>query len=84
MCCFFFFKQKTAYEICSSDVQTCALPIYQIRLAADGAARHAILRQLGQIAFAEADRKSVVSGKRVDLGGRLIIKKKKSTNQAPV
>jgi len=27
-CLFFFFKQKTAYEIGVTGVQTCALPIY--------------------------------------------------------
>src|SRR5213079_3788678 len=74
---FFFFKQKTAYEITtgdwSSDVCSSDLP----RARADVHHRVADVRpdRLG------GDRKSVVWGKSVgccvDLGGRRIIKKKK-------
>ena len=82
----FFFKQKTAYEIvsrdwssdvCSSDlvekidVQTNKKIIIP---------RYGDLAELVAITFPDSndvDRKSVVQGKSVDLGGRRIIKKKK-------
>src|SRR5216117_4607990 len=86
---FFFFKQKTAYEIrkgdwssdvCSSDLQrhrrACGLPVRRHAGAADGAFE----QQAG-------DRKSVVEGKSVlpcvDLGGRRIIKKKNKNHHQP-
>src|SRR3546814_8622758 len=82
---FFFFKQKTAYEmrisdwssdVCSSDlIRTAhrAIPPRRAQhLLRQGRARHR--------RRAHQDRKSVVKGKsvsvRVDLGGRRIIKKK--------
>src|SRR3546814_3067389 len=89
---FFFFKQKTAYEmrisdwssdVCSSD----------LRYHRGTVRRHLQMARLGQGrpclghrhrlygTGGHGDRKSVVSGKsvsvRVDLGGRRIIKKKK-------
>src|SRR3546814_13809190 len=97
---FFFFKQKTAYElrisdwssdVCSSDLRgTC-------RSANPGApsprqvclqrrcGRH-VCRHLDRcLQRSRRDRKSVVSGKsvsvRVDLGGRRILKKKKTKAQ---
>src|SRR3546814_19136442 len=89
--CFFFFKQKTAYEmrisdwssdVCSSDLgKTFAedrdrMP-FGLFLAFAGVE---VLPRFGR------DRKSVVLGKsesvRVDLGGRRIIKKKKYYNIA--
>src|SRR3546814_19174983 len=110
---FFFFKQKTAYEmrisdwssdVCSSDLARLGLSKLEHLVVQDifmtetayladvilPASTHAEklgtftntdrLVQLGR----PADRKSVVSGKsvsvRVDLGGRRIIKKKKTYN----
>src|SRR3546814_12159404 len=90
--CFFFFKQKTAYEmrisdwssdVCSSDLNGARWP----RVLGGRPGRSCQEGRLWRHA-AEAgdrrrgqDRKSVVSGKsvsvRVDLGGRRIIKKKK-------
>src|SRR3546814_11610660 len=88
---FFFFKQKTAYEVrisdWSSDVCSSGLPgdagvpgaacLRQRRARRTRAG--AVRRRAG--AEAGRDRKSVVWGKRVsvrvDLGGRRIIKKKK-------
>src|SRR3954466_11420427 len=58
-------------------VQTCALPISTgVRPVVRSAPplRDLSLRRIGT----ELDRKSVVEGKRVDLGGRRIIKKKKN------
>src|SRR3546814_16070680 len=79
---FFFFKQKTAYEmrisdwssdVCSSDLSNCGEEHDDVLWAAGG------LSPARQADHA-SDRKSVVSGKsvsvRVDLGGRRIIKKK--------
>src|SRR3546814_21155280 len=79
---FFFFKQKTAYEMrisdWSSDVCSSDLPTRRdqpSRPARGRAGRPAPTPRRA------ADRKSVVEGKsvsvRVDLGGRRIIKKKK-------
>src|ERR1044072_4995795 len=63
-------------------VQTCALPISarcrRCQLVTDGEAPTV---SLSIVAVAGADRKSVVLGKRVDLGGCRIIKKKKTTEE---
>src|SRR3546814_10269555 len=111
--CFFFFKQKTAYEmrisdwssdVCSSDLPVDCGPDDRPAGAADHRApfgpylgplwaaqtlflhrradcQHGAVRD-AQFASAVGDRKSVGSGKgvsvRVDLGGRRIIKKKKT------
>src|ERR1043165_10310425 len=82
-CCLsaFFFKQKTAYEIrprdWSSDVCSSDLP------AATRRARWKSLEAGGKSRAATCmpDRKSGVEGKRVDLGGRRIIKKKKKKDR---
>src|SRR5213594_5168124 len=80
-CFFFFFKQKTAYEIsvrdwssdvCSSDLSRTMSPRRGPHGPALGWPR----------GMGARDRKSVVSGKSVnacvDLGGRRVIKKKKN------
>src|SRR3546814_3144306 len=90
---FFFFKQKTAYEmrisdwssdVCSSDLFSSSLNSNE---TVPSCRRRPLLnvtwrRLLKLSAICSRDRKSVVSGKsvsvRVDLGGRRIIKKKKS------
>ena len=86
VCCFFFFKQKTAYEVCgrdwSSDVCSSDLAIInELSSAWPPRVVSWFARALAARAFnmdvGGGDRKSVVSGKRVDLGGRRIIKKKK-------
>src|ERR1044071_10417957 len=76
----FFFKQKTAYEIStrdwSSDVRSSDLTL--------GINENLFYIQLERLLSDEetnADRKSVVQGKSVDLGGRRIIKKTKQTSQ---
>src|SRR5260370_13829083 len=98
---FFFFKQKTAYEI---GLGIPAEPLFRslqylverrrvvtqlTKLGYDATPFNQILKQnakremrlrLGKVTVADvlaADRKSVVYGKSVDLGGRRIIKKKK-------
>src|SRR5258708_33017423 len=71
-------------------VQTCALPIYArengipyLGICLDPHAetnaqiRNAVLARIAH--GGDLDRKSVVEGKRVDLGGRRVIKKKKSS-----
>src|SRR5256885_10446824 len=81
---FFFFQAEDGirdYKV--TGVQTCALPIY----VESGKAQveqfdHVVGRSADQVggldvAVDHADRKSVGEGKRVDLGGRRIIKKKK-------
>src|SRR5215204_4983727 len=74
---FFFFQAEDGIRYhCVTGVQTCALPI------SDGA-HHVGAAQMGPGRPDECpvgDRKSVVQGKSVDLGGRRIIKKKKSTH----
>src|SRR3546814_3437876 len=87
---FFFFKQKTAYEmrisdwssdVCSSDLllltaEVRSTPVFSRRPSPQGEGG-----RLEYLVVRHSDRKSVVSGKsvsvRVDLGGRRIIKKKK-------
>src|SRR6188768_4523793 len=87
---FFFFKQKTAYEMSigdwSSDV--CSSDLLSFRLS-DGIARHraffnalripTLAVSLGEIGRASCRGKSV--NRRVDLGGRRIIKKKKELDE---
>src|SRR6202000_3502861 len=58
-------------------VQTCALPISS---PTAGMNRVLILAGSGSCGSAAGDRKSVVEGKSGDLGGRRIIKKKKTQN----
>src|SRR3712207_9409369 len=91
MCnCFFFQAEDGIRDIGVTGVQTCALPIYANRepsrhrsvWADDQEQRAGAPRRDGRdpwLSFrvrGDRDRKSVVSGKSVDLGGRRIIKKK--------
>ena len=69
-------------------VQTCALPILEGMGAAETmlAARDLLITEASKLdvlakKIAGRDRKSVVSGKSVDLGGRRIIKKKKEERE---
>src|SRR6476646_10784208 len=68
---FFFQAEDGIRAHCVTGVQTCALPI------SGGDLRDPALRHFRRRAPAEGgqDRKSVVEGKSVDLGGRRIIKK---------
>src|SRR3982750_4998941 len=74
---FFFFQAEDGIrDLIVTGVQTCALPIWLAGVAvrrAPGAEAGAPLLRLTAL----VDRKSVVEGKRVDLGGCRIIKKKK-------
>src|SRR5213075_3520648 len=88
---FFFFKQKTAYEITrrdwSSDV--CSSDLRCVRTADPAPPESGDQQAGGRTAGAgSADRKSVVEGKSVpcgvDLGGRRIMKKKNATRVGPV
>src|SRR3546814_7697520 len=87
--CFFFFKQKTAYEmrisdwssdVCSSDLSTLSDVVKQLERRLGVRLLQRTTRVVRPTLDGEADRKSVVEGKsvsvRVDLGGRRIIKKK--------
>src|SRR3712207_9420359 len=90
---FFFFSSRrrhTRYwrdwssDVCSSDLQPQQLPVLVHREAGGGRIPHVQRGELGARRHAGgvrlqhlADRKSVVEGKSVDLGGRRIIKKKK-------
>src|SRR5260370_29561298 len=79
--CFFFQAEDGIRDSSVTGVQTCALPI-------SNAARRAGLSHVIEVdaqskraqenLLLQADRKSVVEGKSVDLGGRRIIKKKKT------
>src|SRR6201994_5149025 len=73
---FFFQGEDGIRDVAVTGVQTCALPI-SARRRRHRVRRHA--RRLRRAARGDEapDRKSVVSGKSVDLGGRRIIKKKK-------
>src|SRR2546429_292881 len=88
---FFFQAEDGIRDVAVTGVQTCALPISSNRMA-EGAAFSWYLLDfvrlhglvvgvgpcvLGGVGQWQADRKSVVLGKSVDLGGRRIIKKKK-------
>src|SRR3546814_20602414 len=94
--CFFFFKQKTAYEmrisdwssdVCSSDLRAGAgrpvqaRRLHRRRTVCAGRARQRAGRRHRRC---PPDRKSVVEGKsvsvRVDLGGRRILKKKQTNH----
>src|ERR1017187_2121874 len=71
---FFFFQGEDGIRDTSvTGVQTCALPIWQNRFRARATWRDGD----GWNVSLDEDRKSVVEGKSVDLGGRRIIKKKK-------
>src|SRR3712207_9490481 len=96
---FFFQAEDGIRDIGVTGVQTCALPILQgVQVALGPAAGlafalfggkpgsaelHRGLRQLGRELAIAGDRKSVVEGKSVDLGGRRIIKKNKRTAEKP-
>src|SRR6266536_6667760 len=73
---FFFFQAEDGIrDPLVTGVQTCALPILS-RPARSRGAEGSRGRGVGQTS-GEQDRKSVVEGKSVDLGGRRIIKTKK-------
>src|SRR5215475_14818148 len=81
---FFFFQAEDGIrDFHVTGVQTCALPIYDtVALDRDdGVARNAALA-VEDGAGLDGDRKSVVWGKSVDLGGRRILKKKKRNRSA--
>src|ERR1017187_6337828 len=74
---YFFQAEDDIRDTSVIGVQTCALPIWQCQ----GGGRRPRVPVLADAAGAvgvqvDADRKSGVEGKRVDLGGRRIIKKK--------
>ena len=82
----FFFKQKTAYEIltcdwssdvCSSDLVLMAFFCFLLFSVSKYSILGIILLGAAERGLLLPDRKSVVQGKSVDLGGRRIIKKKK-------
>src|SRR3989304_3800791 len=66
-------------DVAVTGVQTCALPISDRKT--DHAASTTVM-MIEIAAVMRIDRKSVVEGKRVDLGGRRIIKKKRNTGGA--
>ena len=83
-CHFFFQAEDGIRDVAVTGVQTCALPISAIAVAVQQDIRiqsEYSVDYLGTKVVADiiygADRKSVVQGKSVDLGGRRIIKKKK-------
>ena len=66
---FFFFKQKTAYEIltcdwssdvCSSDLGRCRIEIWSVKKAGAAATRTGQYEKRGAAAMRNGDRKSVV------------------------
>src|SRR3546814_16787523 len=68
VCVFFFFKQKTAYEMRISDwVQTCALPIYARDGQGDDGHRRGRRRRSRARGGAEGDRQPAAR-RRVDVG----------------
>src|SRR2546429_9146256 len=75
--CFFFQAEDGIRDVAVTGVQTCALPIYPRAGCCGG---HAAARRDagGDEADRLLERKSGVEGKRVDLGGRRILKKKKN------
>src|SRR2546429_9816097 len=88
-CCviFFFQAEDGIRDVAVTGVQTCALPILiamdehpaaAVRQKADSSivVGMRLVKDGRAGAFVSADRKSVVEGKSVDLGGRRIIKKK--------
>src|SRR2546430_16163699 len=86
---FFFFQAEDGIrDLTVTGDQTCALPIFRMihRLPStfhsSPAARFACAcARLARFRQAFIDRKSVVQGKSVDLGGRRIIKKKKGSRR---
>src|SRR3712207_9537161 len=95
---FFFFQAEDGIrDIGVTGVQTCALPILpvlgdlglrlrlRLRRRRLGRLRLGLLRRgRRRLGRGRRDRKSVVWGKSVDLGGRRIIKKKKKVNSSCV
>src|SRR2546428_12266047 len=85
---FFFFQAEDGIrDLIVTGVQTCALPILILiglfLVQSRGTARiGAVFGPVMLVWFATIDRKSVVEGKSVDLGGCRIIKKKKNANVA--
>src|SRR5216683_4185588 len=78
---FFFFQAEDGIrDLIVTGVQTCALPIYE-PMRRPPPRPHRLIRPPSAARRAHGDRKSVVWGKSVDLGGRRIIKKKTITNQ---
>ena len=84
---FFFQAEDGIRDWSVTGVQTCALPISwgssgQDKLVSQSVYPSLVLTSLGMSSrdLPTADRKSVVQGKSVDLGGRRIIKKKKEVN----
>src|SRR5467141_4905704 len=71
--CFFFQAEDGIRDSSVTGVQTCALPIWWRR----GRRARYHWQRARHFDTARQDRKSVVKGKSVDLGGRRIIKKKK-------
>src|SRR3712207_9513866 len=99
MAWFFFQAEDGIRDIGVTGVQTCALPIFPVtlaratddpRLSARCTARWAPRgsrsrrRRSPARCAAGGDRKSVVEGKSVDLGGRRIIKKHTDEREPPV
>src|SRR6266705_5189961 len=75
---FFFFQAEAGIRARTvTGVQTCALPISRTIHIRFGAVLMAIITFSDRPRSRQRDRKSVVEGKSVDLGGRGIIKKKK-------
>src|SRR6202008_5141155 len=72
---FFLQAEDGIRDIGVTGVQTCALPIFSNLPIVSDKAESASCKLAATIASGE-DRKSVVQGKSVDLGGRRIIKKK--------
>src|SRR3712207_9303098 len=86
---FFFQEEDGIRDIGVTGVQTCALPIFAgapghaCRLLRRAARRRPVAaapRERRGAGPRRGDRKSVVQGKSVDLGGRRIIKKKNNTS----
>src|SRR5919197_4648435 len=80
----YFFSSRRRHTISFhvTGVQTCALPIWLGVVVADEEGAGG-LREVGRrrARHVGADRKSVVEGKSVDLGGRRIIKKKNDSGR---
>src|SRR2546430_17282304 len=83
---FFFFQAEDGIrDLTVTGVQTCALPICSLRPIRCTSTRSPTSRAMWSTcrsAISHADRKSVVWGKSVDLGGCRIIKKKDQTTFA--
>src|SRR5471032_2517801 len=74
---FFFCQAEDGIRVRDvTGVQTCALPISRLNTDLVAVMEHAVNGTLDQVEL-EWDRKSVVQGKSVELGGRRSIKKKK-------